>query len=286
MDKRVIDLYQEYRNHHLDRRSFLKRLVTLAGGSAAAVSLIPLLEKKFGHAQVIPKNDSRLEISLVNYPGETGKINAYLARPSGAGKYPAVMVIHENKGLVPHIRDVTRRVALEGFLALAPDALSPLGGTPNDPDEARSRMRELDRQSTIKNYVAAVKFLKTHPQTTGKVGCMGFCWGGGVTNQVAVLSPHLNAAVPFYGSQPETNDVSRIKASLLCHYGSLDTRINQGIEGFEKALKAHSIRYKMYMYEGAKHAFFNDTRPDRYHKDAADLAWKRTIEFFKKELKT
>lgn len=286
MDKRVIDLYNKYLNHRLDRRSFLKRLVTLAGGSAAALAMLPLLENKFGRAQVIATNDSRLETSTVQYAAESGPMSAYLARPKEDAKTPAVIVIHENRGLQPHIRDVARRVALEGFLALAPDALSTLGGTPDDPDEARSRMRQLDRPATVQNFVAAVKYLKTHPQATGKVGCMGFCWGGGMTNQVAVHTPDLNAAVPFYGSQPDTGDVGRIKASLLCHYGSLDTRINEGIDAFEKALKTHSIRHKIYIYQGAQHAFFNDTNPDRYHQEAADLAWKRTIEFFKQELKT
>lgn len=286
MDKKVMDLYNRYRNHGLDRRSFLKKLVTLAGGSAAAAALIPLLENTYGRAQVIPEDDPRLETSTVRYTGETGKVNAYLARPRGPGKHPAIIVIHENKGLRPHIRDVTRRVALEGFVALAPDALSPLGGTPDDADEARSLMRKLDREATANNFVAAVQYLKTNPLTTGKVGCTGFCWGGGMTNQVAVRAPNLDAAVPFYGSQPGAEDVSKIRAALLCHYGSLDQRINRGIPAFEKALETHDIRHEIHMYEGAKHAFFNDTRPDRYHKEAAELAWKRTIAFFKKELKT
>jgi carboxymethylenebutenolidase len=210
---------------------------------------------------------------------------AYSARPTDSPKLPAVIVIHENRGLVPHIKDVTRRVALEGFHAIGPDALSPLGGTPEDQDKSRTMMRELDGDDTVKNFAAAVKYLKTHPQTTGKVGCMGFCWGGGVTNQVAVHAPDLTAAVPFYGSQPAPEDVPKIKASLLCHYGSLDERINAGIPEFEKALKQANIKYKMYMYEGAKHAFFNDTRPERYHQQASKLAWERTIAFFKGKLK-
>jgi carboxymethylenebutenolidase len=174
---------------------------------------------------------------------------------------------------------------LEGFLAIAPDALSPLGGTPEDSNEARSKMRELDSQATVKNFVAAVEYLKTHPQSTGKVGCMGFCWGGGVTNQVAVNSPDLKAAVPFYGRQPASEDVPKIKAFLLLHYAGLDKRINAGIEAFETALKAASVDYKIYMYEGAGHAFFNDTRAERYHEEASQLAWKRTIEFFNEKLK-
>jgi len=194
-------------------------------------------------------------------------------------------VIHENRGLDPHHEDVARRVALEGFLAVAPDALSPLGGTPEDVNEARTLMRKLDGSSTIKNFAAAVQYLKTHPQSTGKVGCMGFCWGGGMTNQVTVNAPDLTAAVPFYGSQPDAEDVPKIKASLLCHYGELDTRINAGIEDFEAALKEASIEYKMFVYEGAGHAFFNDTG-SRYHKEAAELAWTRTIDFFNGKLKT
>ncbi|GAF95570.1 unnamed protein product, partial [marine sediment metagenome] len=206
-------------------------------------------------------------------------------RPKGDTKLPGVIVIHENRGLNPHTEDVARRVALEGFIAIAPDALSPLGGTPDDVDAARTKMRELDSQATVKNFVAAVQYLKTHPQSTGKVGCMGFCWGGGMTNQVAVHSPDLNAGIPFYGRQPAAEDVPKIKASLLLHYAGLDERINAGIEAFEKALKEASVEYKVFMYEGAAHAFFNDTS-SRYHKEAAQLAWKRTIAFFNVKLKT
>ena len=211
-------------------------------------------------------------------------MKAHFARPKGENKFPGVIVIHENRGLDPHHEDVARRVALEGFLAVAPDALSPLGGTPEDVNEARTLMRELDDTSTIKNFVAAVQYLKTHPQSTGKVGCMGFCWGGRMTNQVAVNAPDLTAAVPFYGSQPAKEDVAKVKASLLCHYAGLDERINAGIEAFEAALKEASIDYRMFVYEGAGHAFFNDTG-SRYHKEAAVLAWKRTIEFFNGKLK-
>ncbi len=284
MDQKIIDLYDEYSNSRLDRRGFLKKLIKLAGGTAAAAALLPLLENNHAYAQVVSKDDPRLHTEYIKYPGETGKVHAHLARPKGETKLPGVIVIHENKGLNPHIEDVARRVALEGFVAIAPNALSPLGGTPEDTDEARSLMRKLDRQSTLKNFVAAVNYLKTHPQTTGKVGCMGFCWGGGMTNQVAVHSPDLTAAVPFYGRQPEAEDVPKIKASLLCHYGGLDKRINAGIDAFETALKAASVEYKIYIYDGAEHAFFNDTRADRYHKEAAELAWKRTIAFFKEKL--
>ena len=237
-------------------------------------------------AEVVAKDDPRLHTEYVEYPGETGEVRAHLARPKGDEKLPGVIVIHENRGLNPHTEDVARRVALEGFLAIAPDALSPLGGTPEDVDEARSLMGKLDSEATVKNYVAAVKYLRTHPQSTGKVGVMGFCWGGGIANQVAVNSPDLDAAVPFYGRQPASEDVSKIKASLLLHYAGLDERINAGIAAFEAALKEASVDYRMYMYEGAKHAFFNDTNADRYHKEAAQLAWERTIAFLKEKLKT
>jgi carboxymethylenebutenolidase len=234
-------------------------------------------------AQVVPKDHPRLYVEDIKYPGETGEILAHFARPKGDLKLPGVVVIHENRGLNPHTEEVARRIALEGFLAIAPNALSPLGGTPEDVDEARSLMQKLDTQSTIQNFVAAVKYLKTHPKSTGKVGITGFCWGGGVTNQIAVNSPDLKAAAPFYGRQPAPEDVPKIKASLLLHYAGLDERINKGIPAFEAALKEASVDYKIFMYEGAEHAFFNDTS-SRYHEEAAKLAWKRTIAFFKQTL--
>jgi carboxymethylenebutenolidase len=236
-------------------------------------------------AQVFPKEDPRLNVGNIKYPSEKGDILAHFAKPKGNIKLPGVIVIHENRGLNPHTKDVAKRVALGGFLAVAPDALSPLGGTPEDIDEARSMMQKLDSQETIKNFVAAVKYLKTHPQSTGKVGVMGFCWGGGLANQIAVNSPDLKAAVPFYGRQPASEDVPKIKASLLLHYAGLDERINKGIPAFEAALKETSIDYKILMYEGAEHGFFNDTSP-RYHEEAAKLAWERTIAFFKQKLQT
>ena len=285
MDQKFIDLYDDYAHGSLDRREFIKKLAVLAGGTAAAITLLPLIEKKYAQAQVVPEDDPRLHVESIKYPGETGDVLAHFARPKGDAKLPGVIVIHENRGLVPHIKDVARRVAIEGFIAIAPDAVSPLGGTPEDVDEARSLMRKLDSQATVKNYVAAVKYLKTHPQSTGNVGCIGFCWGGGVTNQVAVHSPDLTAAVPFYGRQPASEDVPKIKASMLLHYASLDKRINAGIEAFEAALKKAAVEYKMFMYEGAAHAFFNDTG-SRYHKEAALLAWERTIAFLKEKLKT
>jgi len=285
MDQKIIDLYGDYTNGTLNRREFLKKLAVIAGGTAAAVALLPIIEDRYARTQIVPQDDPRLDTEYIEYPGETGEVRTYLARLKGEAKLPGVIVIHENRGLVPHIEDVTRRAALEGFLAIAPDALSPLGGTPEDIDKGRSLMRELDSEATTKNYVAAVRYLKTHPRSTGKVGCMGFCWGGGMTNQVAVNCPSLDAAVPFYGRQPAPKDVPKIKASLLIHYAGNDQRINAGIEAFEEALKKTSAEYSIYMYEGTGHAFFNDTG-SRYNKDAAELAWERTIAFLKEKLKT
>lgn len=286
MDAKVIEIYDKYIKGHVDRREFLRRIAHSGGGAMVAYALLAKLGKNSAVAEIVPKDDPRLHTEYIKYPGETGEIRASLARPKGDKKLPGVIVIHENRGLQPHIEDVARRVALKGFLAIAPDALSPLGGTPKNVNEARSKIGKLDREATVKNFVAAVKYLKTHPQSTGKVGCMGFCWGGGMTNQVAVNSPDLKAAVPFYGSQPASEDVPKIKASILAHYGALDKRINAGIEAFEAALKKASIDYKIYIYDGAGHAFFNDTNESRYNKQAAELAWKRTIEFFNEKLKT
>jgi carboxymethylenebutenolidase len=285
MNQKINDLYDQYTNGVLDRREFLLQLTILAGSVASANALLLLLENNHAEAGIIPKDDPRINTEYTSYPGETGNVRASLARPKGDAKLPGVIVVHENKGLEPHIEDVNRRMALEGFLAMAPDALSPLGGTPDDLNEAKSLMRKLDHQSTIKNYTAAVKYLKTHPKSTGKVGVIGFCWGGGVANQMAVNSADLVAAVPFYGNQPASEDVPKIKASLLLHYAGNDQRTNKGIPAFEAALKAASVDYKMYMYEGVKHAFHDDTRAGRYNKEAAQLAWKRTISFLKEKLK-
>ena len=284
--KKIADLYDEHTGGLLDRREFLEKLAVLAGGTAAAYALLPLLENNDAEAEIIPEDDPRLHTEYIEYPGETGGVRAYSARPKGHAKLPGVIVIHENRGLNPHIEDVARRVAQEGFLAIAPDALSPLGGTPEDSDKARSLIRKLDGQSTLKDYLAAVKYLKTHAQSTGKVGCMGFCWGGGMTNQLAVNASDLTAAVPFYGRQPAPEDVPKIKAAMLIHYAGTDERINRGIPAFEAALKKASVDYKLYMYEGAKHAFNNDTNPGRYNKEAAQLAWQRTIAFLTEKLKT
>lgn len=286
MDKKFIELHDTYKHGLLDRREFLKKLSVLAGGVAAANALLPFLENRHARAEVVPKDDPRLHTEYVKYPGATGDVRASLARPKKDGKLPGVVIIHENRGLNPHIEDVARRMALEGYVAVAPDALSPLGGTPEDEAKAATLIGQLDMLSTTKNYLAAVKYLKTHPASTGKVGVVGFCWGGAMANQLAVNAPDLTAAVPFYGRQPAPEDVPKIKASLLLHYAGLDEGVNKGIAAYEEALKKASIDYKIYMYEGAQHAFFNDTNAARYNKEAAQLAWKRTIAFLNEKLKT
>ena len=281
-----MNLQKSDRNRaELDRRDFFKRVVYLTGAAGAAGALSPLLRRTSAAAQISAENDSRLHTEMVLYPTETGEMRAYWAKPIEAKKLPAVIIIHENRGLVPHIKDVTRRMALEGFLAIAPDALSPLGGTPDDPEERRARMSQIDYEETVQNFVAAVKYLKTHPLATGKVGCTGFCWGGAMANQVAVHAPEVDAVVPYYGRQPAAEDVPKIKASLLLHYAGNDERINAGISAYEEALDKASIEYKVFMYDGTGHAFNNDTG-SRYNKEAADLAWERTVAFFKEKLKT
>jgi len=236
-------------------------------------------------ASTPPQDDPDLVTEFITYPAETGEMRAYLARPKDGKKFPAVIVIHENRGLVPHIQDVTRRMAREGFLAIGPDALSPLGGTPEDITNVGAMFKQLDGEKTTKNFVAAVKYLKTHPISNGKVGCTGFCWGGAMTNQVAVNSPDLNAAVPYYGRQPVEADVAKIKAPIMAHYAENDEGINAGIAAFEEALKKYKKEYQIFKYEGTGHGFNNDTNAGRYNEAAAKLAWSRTIGFFKEKLK-
>jgi carboxymethylenebutenolidase len=284
MDQRFIELYDEYTHAPLERRAFLARLARLAGGVAPAAALMPLLESNYARAAMVPADDQRLETSRITYPGVGGEIQAYMARPKGAWKHSAVIVIHENRGLNPHIEDVTRRVALEGFLALGPDLLSPMGGTPSNEDTARDMIGKLDGKQTTQNLISAVAFLKQYPHGNGKVGAVGFCWGGGPVGDLVVNAPDLDACVVYYGRQPRTVDVEKIRAPLLLHYAGLDERINQGIPAFEDALKKAGKRYTLYMYEGANHAFNNDTSQARYNKQAADLAWARTIAFFKANL--
>jgi carboxymethylenebutenolidase len=249
------------------------------------MALVPLLEANQAHAALVPPEDARLEASRITYAGATGEVKAYMVRPKGAAKLPAVIVVHENRGLNPHIEDVARRVALEGFVALAPDLLSPMGGTPANEDTARDMIGKLDGQQTVQNLVSAVTFLEKHPHGNGKVGVMGFCWGGGMANDLVVNAPDLDAAVVYYGPQPKAADVGKIKAPLLLHYAGLDTRLNEGIPAFEEALKKANKPYTLYIYEGANHAFNNDTSEARYHKQAAEQAWSRTIAFLKEHLK-
>jgi carboxymethylenebutenolidase len=280
MRQDIIDLYDEYTHKPLKRRVFLERLTQLAGGSAAVAVLLPLLEGRGAAAAMIAEDDQRLEIRRVGYPGAMGEMRAYLARPKGAGKLPAVLVIHENRGLNAHIEDVTRRLALEGFLALAPDALSPLGGTPADRDQARELIAALNRAQAIANYVVAVSYLKGLPGTTGKVGCVGFCWGGAMSNQMAVRAGDLSAAVVYYGRAPASEEVPTIKVPLLLHYAGLDKRVNEGMPQYEADLKAAGISYRLHVYPDSNHAFNNDTGA-RYHEISAKLAWRRTVQFLR-----
>ncbi len=284
MDQKIIDLYDEFTHGGMDRRDFLERLATVAGGSAAAMALLPLLQNDYARAQIIPENDERLNISRAEYDAAGTKITGYLARLKGGSKRPAVIVIHENRGLNPHIQDVTRRMAVEGFLAFAPDMLSPLGGTPSEQGEATKMLGSLNPAETVARLAAAVPYMAGHPESAGKVGVVGFCWGGGMANRLAAAGTSLNAAVPYYGSQLPEADATKISAPLLLHYASLDQRINAGIAGYEAALKANNKPYEIYMYEGAQHAFNNDTNAARYNKEAADLAWSRTVTFLKKHL--
>jgi carboxymethylenebutenolidase len=285
MRQEMIQLYDEYTHERLDRRIFMDRLARMAGGTAAAAALLPVLKANYAKAAIVPPDDARLQTERITFAGATGEVQGYLVRPANAdGVLPGVVVIHENRGLNPHIEDVARRVALEGFVALAPDFLSPQGGTPGDEDQARDMISQLDQEQTVQNALAAVEFLEAHEATTDKVGVVGFCWGGALANQVAVNSANVDAVVPFYGRQPASSEVSKIQAPVLLHYAGLDERINAGIPEYEQALKDAGIDYTIHMYEGANHAFHNDTSEARYDPQAAELAWSRTIEFFKQHL--
>jgi carboxymethylenebutenolidase len=285
MRQEIIDLYDDYTHERIGRRVFMDRLAVLAGGTAAASAVLPMLKNNYAKAAIVAPDDERITAEEVTFPGAGGDVTGYLVRPADAsGPLPGVVVIHENRGLNPHIEDVARRVALEGFVAFAPDFLSPLGGTPEDEDQAREMIGQLDRPQTVQNAVAAVAFLKDLDATTDKVGVVGFCWGGAMTNQVAVHSADVAAAVPYYGSQPASEDVAKIQAPLLLQYAGLDDRINAGIPAYEEALQAAGVDYTIYVYEGANHAFNNDTGEARYDQEAAELAWSRTIDFFKQHL--
>lgn len=283
----MIKAYDDYTHLTLDRRNFMHKLTRLAGSGAAAAAIVPLLEASKAHAAMVAEDDSRVKAQLTTWAGAEGQtLSGYRAMPAdAAGPLPAVMVIHENRGLNPHIEDITRRVALEGFLAVAPDFLTPSGGTPEDEDKARAMIGELDPAQTIENAVATVAYLKGDEMSNGKVGAIGFCWGGGLVNQTAVhAGADLAAAVAYYGRQPSTSDVSKIEARLMLHYAGLDERIDAGIPDYEAALKAAGKDYQIFMYDGVNHAFNNDTSEARYDKKAADLAWSRTIAFLKETL--
>jgi carboxymethylenebutenolidase len=284
MNQQIINLYDKFTHGGMSRRDFLDRLAELAGSAAAAAALLPLLQNDYARAAIVPPDDARLNAQRVSYDSPKGKVNGYLVRLKGNMHRPAVVVIHENRGLNPHLEDVARRLALAGFLALAVDLLSVSGGTPADEDKARETHEKTNREDMIVEAVAAVSFLKTHAESTGKVGAVGFCFGGGVVNRMATDSPELDAAVPYYGAQPPAEKVAAIKAPLLLQYAGMDDNINKGIEAFEAALKANNKRYTKNMYEGAQHAFNNDTNDARFHKASADLAWGRTIVFFKENL--
>jgi carboxymethylenebutenolidase len=281
MDQRIINLYDEYTHKPLKRSEFIERLVLLTGSLATAMSVIPLLE-----SCATPHKTSSEELftERISYAGDNGTMNAYIARPKKEKKYAAVMVIHENRGLNAHIEDVARRAAKAGYLAIAPDALSPQGGTPTDTDKAREMFTKLDPKETLQNFMRGLEYVKTRKDCNGALGCVGFCWGGGMANQLAVNVPDLKAAVAFYGAQPKAEDVSRIKAAVQLHYAGLDERINAGIPAYEQALKNAKIVYELYMYEGVNHAFHNDTSAARYNETAAKLAWGRTLDFFEKYL--
>jgi carboxymethylenebutenolidase len=284
MDQRIIDLYDTYTHGGMNRRTFLDRLAALVGSAAGATALLPILQNNYAQAQTVPESDPRITAETVEIPGAQG-LKGYLAKPANAaGKLPTVIVIHENRGLNPHIKDVTRRMAAEGFVALGLDYLSPMGGTPADEEKGREMIGQLKQPDVITYGRAAVAYLKSRPDSNGKVGAIGFCWGGGAVNTLAVNEPNLSAGVAYYGGQPKPEDAPKIKAALMLHYAGLDERINAGIQAYEAALKQAGKSYEIHMYEGANHAFNNDTNAARYDKEAADLAWRRTVGFLKGNL--
>jgi len=285
-DQELLNLFDKYVHGDIDRRGFLERAARYAVGGMTASMLLDALSPKFAEAQQIPKDDARLKASTVEFssPKGQGKMRGYLVRPAKAsGKLPGVLVVHENRGLNPHIEDIARRIALDGFMAFAPDALAPLGGYPGDEDKARDLFGKLDLGKVGEDFVAAAEWLRSRPDCTGKIGVVGFCFGGGIANMLATRLPDLSAAVPFYGAQPKAEEVAKIKAPLLIHYAEHDDRIDAGIPAFEAALKANHVRYQLFTYPGTQHGFNNDTTP-RYDKAAAQLAWQRTIEFLKKNI--
>ena len=278
MDQKIITLFDRFTHGGMNRRDFMEKLALIAGSSAAAMALLPLLENNYAHANILSEGDPSIKSETLKFEGGSG----YFVKPAADGKYPGVIVVHENRGLNPHIKDVARRIAAEGFAALAPDYLSGLGGTPADEDKARDMIGTLQPEGIDVTSKAALAAVKAQPASTGKSGAMGFCWGGGTVNALAVADPGLSAGVAYYGKQLSEADVAKIAAPLLLHYAALDVRINAGIPAFEKALKANGKSYEIHMYDGVNHAFNNDTNAARYNKEAADLAWQRTVTFLKK----
>lgn len=283
----VFDLYDDYAHNRVDRREFVKKLSLYAVGGLTVTSLMSFLMPDYIDKIQIAANDPRIDSKYITYesPKGGGTMKALYSKPVGTTKKPGgIIVVHENRGLNPHIEDVARRAALAGFVSLAPDALTPLGGYPGNDDSGRDLQAKRNRNEMLEDFIAAYDYLKKDKDCNGKVGVVGFCFGGWIANMMAVRIPGLNAAVPFYGGQPPVEDVTKIKAPLLIHYASLDTRVNEGWSAYEAALKADKKKYTMYMYENANHGFHNDTTP-RYDKAAAELAWARTIDFFKNELR-
>jgi carboxymethylenebutenolidase len=284
MDQKIINLWDNFTHSRISRREFMEELTRLVGSTAAAVALLPLLQNDYAKAQIVSANDPRLNAEKISFDSPKGKVSGYLVRAKGTTKRPAVIVIHENRGLNPHLEDVARRLATEGYIALAPDLLSVSGGTPANDDAARDLHTKTNREDMIIEAVAAIGFLKRHAESTGKVGAVGFCFGGGVVNRMAAGSPDLAAAVPYYGLQVPAEMVPAIKAPLLLQYAETDENINKGIAAFETALKANNKKYTKHIYAGTQHAFNNDTGGARYNKAAADLAWGRTLAFFSENL--
>ena len=283
----VLKLFDGYIHGMLSRRDFLDRAAKFAAGGFTAAAMLESLTPNYAFAQQVAKDDPRLKTEYPTYPSPqgSGTMRGYFARPANAGgKLPGVVVIHENRGLTPHIEDVARRLAVENFVAFAPDALTPVGGFAGDEEKAAQLFSQLDPTKRIEDMLAAAPYLKARPECTGKVGAVGFCIGGTIVNIMAVRIPDLAAAVPFYGGQPGAADTAKIKAPLLIHYAAVDERIDAGWPAWEAALKTNGVKYQMYMYPGTNHGFHNDTTP-RYDEAAAKLAWSRTIAFFKENLK-
>ncbi|TWT54926.1 Carboxymethylenebutenolidase [Rubripirellula amarantea] len=282
----VLDLYDDYAHGRLNRRDYVTRLAAFAVGGVTVETLLENLSPNYAWAQQVEPSDPRIKTETITYssPQGAGEMKGLLAWPAEGEKFPAVLVVHENRGLNPYIADVARRLAVDGFVALAPDALTPLGGYPGNDDEGRAMQSKRDREEMTEDFIAAAKLLDTHPRSTGKVGVVGFCFGGGVVNQLAVRIPEvIDAGVPFYGSQPDSEDVAKIKAPLLIQNAELDRRILAGAPAFEKALKENNVPFEAHVYPNVNHGFHNDTTP-RYDEPAAKLAWERTIAWFKKYL--